>query len=107
MSKIKLIANTVFLNISRYCFDKSISSASCLVFALASATKSREAMQSALKYGVETVGDLLRAQQLEYKAKRMLAKAKYQYITNRMRFMKAIGTINDENLQEINGWLVK
>jgi outer membrane protein len=75
--------------------------------ALASATKSREAMQSALKYGVETVGDLLRAQQLEYKAKRMLAKAKYQYITNRMRFMKAIGTINDENLQEINAWLVK
>ena len=75
--------------------------------ALASATKTREAMQSALKYGVETVGDLLRAQQLEYKAKRMLAKAKYQYITNRMRFMKAIGTINDENLQEINAWLVK
>jgi outer membrane protein len=73
--------------------------------ALASATKSREAMQSGLKYGVQTVADVLRAQQLEYKAKRDLAKAKYEYIVNRVRFLKAIGTVNEENLQEVNGWL--
>jgi outer membrane protein len=75
--------------------------------ALASATKSREAMQSGLKYGVETIADVLRAQQLEYKAKRELSKSKYQYVINRIRFLKAIGTINVDNLQEINGWLVK
>ena len=74
--------------------------------ALASAVKSREAMQSALKYGVETVGDLLRAQQLEYKAKREFSRSKYEYIINRMRFLKAIGTVNEENLQEVNSWLV-
>ncbi len=75
--------------------------------ALTSAVKSREAMQSALKHGVETVADLLRAQQLEYKAKRELARAKYQYVINRVRFLKAVGTVSEDNLQEINAWLVK
>ena len=75
--------------------------------ALNSAGKSREAMQSGLRYGVETVADLLRAQQQEFKAKRELSKSKYQYITNRVRFLKAIGSINVDNLQEINQWLTK
>jgi outer membrane protein len=75
--------------------------------ALASAIKSREAMQSGLKYGVETITDVLRAQQLEFKAKRELSRSKYQYITNRVRFLNAIGTISEDNLQEINGWLIK
>ena len=75
--------------------------------ALSSAVKSREAMQSALKLGVETVGDLLRAQQLEYKAKRELARSKYEYVINRVRFLKAVGTVSEDNLQEINAWLVK
>ncbi len=74
--------------------------------ALASAVKSKEAMQSALKLGVETVADLLRAQQLEYKAKREFSKSKYEYIINRMRFLRAIGTVNEDNLQEVNSWLV-
>ena len=73
--------------------------------ALASAVKSREAMQSALKLGVETVADLLRAQQLEYKARREFSKSKYEYIINRIRFLKAIGTVNEDNLQEVNSWL--
>lgn len=75
--------------------------------ALASAVKSREAMQKALKYGVQTVADVLRAQQLEFKARRELSKSKYQYITNRFRFLNAIGTISEENLREVNDWLVK
>jgi outer membrane protein len=75
--------------------------------ALASAAKSREAMQSGLKYGVETIADVLRSQQLEYKAKRELSKSKYQYIINRIRFLKAIGTISVDNLQEVNDWLNK
>ncbi|WP_150050638.1 TolC family outer membrane protein [Methylomonas rhizoryzae] len=73
--------------------------------ALASAVKSREAMQKGLKFGVETVADLLRAQQQEYKAKRDLAGIKYNYITNRIRFLKAIGSISEDNIQEVNQWL--
>lgn len=73
--------------------------------ALASAIKSREAMQSGLKYGVETMADVLRAQQLEFKARRELSRSKYEYIINRVRFLNAIGTISEENLLEVNAWL--
>ena len=73
--------------------------------ALSSAVKSRQAMESSLKLGIETVADLLRAQQVEYKAKREFSRSKYEYITNRMRFFKALGTINEDNLIEINSWL--
>jgi outer membrane protein len=73
--------------------------------ALESATKSREAMETGFGYGVETITDVLKAQEEEFKAKRDLAKAKYGYVKNRMRFLQAIGTISEENLEEVNGWL--
>jgi outer membrane protein len=73
--------------------------------ALESATKSREAMETGFNYGVETITDVLKAQEEEFKAKRDLAKAKYGYVKNRMRFLQAIGTISEENLEEVNGWL--
>jgi outer membrane protein len=75
--------------------------------ALASAIKSREAMQRGLGYGVETMADVLRALQIEFKARRELSKSKYEYITNRVRFLNAIGTISEENLLEVNAWLAK
>jgi outer membrane protein len=73
--------------------------------ALESAAKSREAMETGFGYGVETISDVLKAQEEEFKAKRDLAKAKYGYVKNRMRFMQAIGMISEENLAEVNGWL--
>jgi outer membrane protein len=73
--------------------------------ALESATKSREAMETGFNYGVETISDVLKAQEEELKSKQDLAKAKYAYIKNRMRFLQAIGTISEENLVEVNGWL--
>jgi outer membrane protein len=73
--------------------------------ALESATKSREAMETGFGYGVETITDVLKSQEEEFKSKRDLAKAKYGYIKNRMRFMQAIGTVSEENLEEVNGWL--
>jgi outer membrane protein len=73
--------------------------------ALESASKSREAMETGFEYGVQTINDILKAQQEEFKARRDLAKAKYGYIRNRMRFLQAIGTVSEENLVEVNGWL--
>ncbi len=73
--------------------------------ALESASKARVALETGFGYGVETINDVLKAQQEEFKAKRDLAKAKYGYIKNRMRFMQAIGMISEENLAEVNGWL--
>lgn len=73
--------------------------------ALESATKSRDAREVGFDYGVETISDVLKAQQDEYVVLRELSKARYGYIKNRMRFMQAIGMISEENLSEVNVWL--
>ena len=73
--------------------------------ALSSAAKSREATQSGFNYGVKTLREVLEAQQAEHRAKRELARSKYNYIVNRVRFLKAIGSVSEENLLEINHWL--
>lgn len=75
--------------------------------ALESNTKSREAKEKGFNYGVETVTDVLLAQQAEFKARRELSQAKYSYIKNRIRFMHAIGLISVDNLMEVNEWLQK
>jgi outer membrane protein len=74
--------------------------------AVESASKSHSALESAYKYGVATIRDVLVAQQAEFRAKRDLSQSKYAYIKNRFRFLHAIGAISEENLQEINAWLV-
>jgi outer membrane protein len=73
--------------------------------ALESAIKSRQAMESGFGYGVQTITDVLNAQQDEFKSKRDLSQAKYSYIKNRMRFMTAVGLISQENMIEVNNWL--
>ena len=73
--------------------------------ALKSAIKSREAMESGFSYGVQTTGDVLNAQQAEFRAKRDLSQAKYSYIKNKMRFLRAVGLISDQNMIEVNNWL--
>lgn len=73
--------------------------------ALESAGKSREAMERGYHYGVVTISDVIKEQQSEFAAKKDFAKTKYDYIKNRIRFMRAIGSLAEENLQEVNGWL--
>lgn len=74
--------------------------------ALSSAITSRESMKTGLEYGVQSIADLMRAQQLEFKAKRELAKSRYQYISNRFKFLKLIGAISEANIIEVDDWLV-
>ncbi|MGZ5611274.1 MAG: TolC family outer membrane protein [Methylobacter sp.] len=73
--------------------------------ALESTTKSREAMERGYHYGIVTISDVIKAQQEEFSAKNDFAQAKYDYIKNRIRFMHAIGSISEENLEEVNNWL--
>lgn len=74
--------------------------------ALLSAQKSLEAKEKSFKYGLETISEVLDAQQTEFKTKRELSLAKYNFIKNRVRFLRAIGLISIDNLQEINSWLL-
>lgn len=73
--------------------------------ALESSSKSRQAMERGYHFGVVTIRDVIKAQQDEFSAKKDFAEAKYNFIKNRIRFMHAIGSISEENLLEINGWL--
>ncbi len=73
--------------------------------AVLSATKSREATEKGFQKGVETVTDILNAQQEEFKAKRELSQAKYAYIKHRARFMRSVGMITEQNIEEVNNWL--
>lgn len=73
--------------------------------AVESAGKSREAMERGYHYGVVTITDVIKEQQSEFLAKKDFAKTKYSYIKNRIRFMRAIGSLAEENLQEVNSWL--
>jgi outer membrane protein len=73
--------------------------------ALESAAKSREAMERGFHFKVVTISDVIKAQQTEFSAKKDLSQAKYNYIKNRVRFVRALGSIAEENLEEINEWL--
>jgi outer membrane protein len=73
--------------------------------ALDSSSKSSEAMVTGFNYGVQTMNDVLKAQEQEFQAMHELTKARYGYIKNRMKFLQAVGSISEENLNEVNGWL--
>ena len=73
--------------------------------ALESAAKSLEATEKGFKKGVVTMTDILNAQQEEFKAKRELSQSKYAYIKHRARFMRSVGMITEQNIQEVNNWL--
>lgn len=73
--------------------------------ALQSASKSLAAAEMGLTKGVQTVTNVLNAQQEQFKAKRELSQSKYAYIKNKARFMKSIGMITEQNIVEVNSWL--
>jgi outer membrane protein len=73
--------------------------------ALESVSKSRESLETGFRYGNQTIGEVLIAQQNEFKAKRDLSVAKYAYIKNKIHFLQSIGLISEENIVEVNNWL--
>ena len=73
--------------------------------ALQTSSKAREAMEKGFQYGMQTISDVLVSQDREFKAKRDILQAKYDYITNRTRFERATGLITEQFLQAVNQWL--
>ncbi len=90
-----------------YAANAGVRQIQSLQIALKSASKSRESMERGYQLGVVTISDVIKSQQEEFSVKKDIAQAKYNYIINRAKFMHAIGSINQDNLLEINHWLVK
>jgi outer membrane protein len=67
-----------------------------------SSLNARELKLEGYKSGLETILQVLDAERDLYAAKRDSAKARYEYLLNRLRLKQAVGTLNDEDLAAIN-----
>ena len=75
--------------------------------ALVSSQSSLDATILGRDVGVRTSVDVLNAQQQLYSAKRDLSQARYNYILSRLKLKAATGTLLDDDLKQVNGWLGK
>lgn len=73
--------------------------------ALASAQVALEATQTGYRVGTRTAVDVLNAQRQRYAAQRDYASSRYDYILATLRLKQAAGTLNEADLQQVNGWL--
>lgn len=67
-----------------------------------SSLSARELKLEGFKSGIETILQVLDAERDLYAAKRDSAKARYEYLLNRLRLKQAVGTLSEEDLAEIN-----
>lgn len=73
--------------------------------ALSSAEQSSIASQKAFTYGVKNSVDVLTSVQAEFKARRDLLKAKYDFITNLFILNRWAGRPPEESIDAVNVWL--
>ena len=70
-----------------------------------SAQAALEATEAGYDAGTRTIVDVLSAQQALYGAKRDYANARYDYIFDLLQLKQTAGTLNIEDITEINSWL--
>ncbi len=83
----------------------SISRIKALKQAEKSSQSALEANEVGLEVGTRTTVDVLVARRLLFRAKRDLARARYDYILNTLRLKQAAGTLTFNDIREINRWL--
>lgn len=79
------------------------------VQALAQAVNSTEAaleaIEAGFQVGTRTSVDVLNAQRDLFRARRDFSQARYDYLLDILRLKQAAGTLSENDLAEINGWL--
>jgi len=73
--------------------------------ALESAEKSSIASEKGFQYGVVNAVDVLTSVQNEYKARRDLLKAQYDFITNLLVLNRWAGRLSEQSIENVNVWL--
>lgn len=73
--------------------------------ALESAEQSSIATERGFQYGVVNAVDVLTSVQNEYKARRDLLKAQYDFITNLLVLNRWAGRLSEQSIESVNGWL--
>ncbi len=83
----------------------SISSINAYQQAVVSAQSSLDASQAGYKVGTRTIVDVLDATTTLYEAKQELSTARYTYLINQLNVKSALGTLNENDLLSLNGFL--
>lgn len=73
--------------------------------AVIAAKSSLDATTLGLKVGVRTTLDVLNAQQQYFSAEQNLDTARYQYLLSRLNLAGLVGTLNDQDVQAVDGYL--
>lgn len=73
--------------------------------ALESAEKSTAASEKGFQYGVVNAVDVLTSVQNEYKTRRDLLKAQYDFITNLLVLNRWAGRLSEQSIENVNVWL--
>lgn len=83
----------------------SISQVSALEATTKSAEKSVEAAEAGFEVGTRTMVDVLTELRNLYKAKSDYARSRYDYLINGIKLKEAAGSLNEEDLQQVNQYL--
>jgi len=75
--------------------------------ALVSSQSSLDSTRLGQEVGVRTNVDVLNAQQQLFSAERDLSQARYNYILSQLKLKSAVGTLSDEDVEQVNRWLGK
>ncbi|MCW8917902.1 MAG: TolC family outer membrane protein [Gammaproteobacteria bacterium] len=73
--------------------------------ALSSAQTALQATQAGFEVGTRTAVEVLNAQQVRYGAQRDYARARYDYLLASLRLKQAAGSLSEEDITLVNGWL--
>lgn len=75
--------------------------------AIVSAESALEATQTGYKVGTRNIVEVLNAQRTLYQAQRDYANARYDYIQDLLNLKFFAGTLNEKDIQQLNGWLAQ
>ena len=73
---------------------------------LESSQSSLEATQDGYQAGTRNIVDVLQATRSVYAAQRALSQAKYNYLINGLKLKEAVGTLTQDDIEEVNQWLL-
>ncbi|MEZ3500739.1 outer membrane channel protein TolC [Pantoea sp. KPR_PJ] len=87
--------------------NASVSSIDAYKQAVVSAQSSLDAMEAGYQVGTRTIVDVLDATTTLYNARQQLSDARYSYLINQLNIKYALGTLNEQDLQQLNSQLGK
>lgn len=85
--------------------ETSISRVQALKATEWSAQSALEATEAGFDAGTRTLVDVLNSQRDLFRAKRDYAQSRYDYVLNTLSLLQAAGTLSEEDVKRVDGWL--